>query len=274
MYGVVVKKIRLDKGLPLKSVYTEVCSKTNAIKFESGERTLAVDKFYQVLSNLMMTMDEFQWIKNGYRPQLDVYHSYRISKSWNANKIAQFEKYIRHIESSTIGIERIQLANYRLLENYEKGLKLNEQELSIVIDYFSNLLTWTLSDLKFFANNCYFLPYPLMGQLLKEALKVQSRYKYYPNSDHVFATVLINCIERMIKEKDVSNALSSLSILNDLITGITMDGYRLLAKYYEAKITFLYLDTEAGRESLEDLLKVANFFDNSQLAEEIEELLK
>jgi len=38
IYGETIKKIREDKGLALKSVYIDVCSKTNAIKFEKGER--------------------------------------------------------------------------------------------------------------------------------------------------------------------------------------------------------------------------------------------
>ncbi|USS88079.1 hypothetical protein M3M39_00910 [Fructilactobacillus hinvesii] len=47
MYGETIKKIRLDKGFSLKSVYSDVCSKTNAIKFEKGERILSAEKYYQ-----------------------------------------------------------------------------------------------------------------------------------------------------------------------------------------------------------------------------------
>ncbi|GBD60836.1 hypothetical protein KV134_08440 [Tetragenococcus halophilus] len=273
MYGETIKTIRLNKGLPLKSVYIDVCSKTNAIKFENGERILAVDKFNQVLSNLMITMDEFQWIRNGYKPQKDDYYSYRISKAWNANNLVEFEENVQHAEDDAIGIERIQLASYRLLRSYNNQLEPNKEELESVVNYFSNLSSWTLSDIRFFANNCYLLPYSLMIILLQEVLKAQNRYTFYRNSDFIFAMALSNCIDRMIIEGDVTNAIKNLRLLNNLTIEITMDGFRLLAKYYEAKVTFLYLDEIKGEEELLNVLTTAQFLGNGQLVDEIKGLI-
>ncbi|GMA08111.1 transcriptional regulator [Tetragenococcus halophilus subsp. flandriensis] len=273
IYGEIIKKIRQNKGLPLKSVYIDICSKTNAIKFEKGERNLAVDKFVEVLHNLMLTMEEFQWIKNDYKPRVEEYYSYMMSKYWNSYQIAAFEKNLRHIETKAINIERIQLASYRLLESYEKKLAPDKQELALVTNYFSNLSTWTLSDIKFFTNNCYLLPYSLMLYLLKEALKCQTRYQYYQNSERIFAALLTNCVDRMILEKDFSNASISLNLLDKLATDVTMDGYYLLAQYYKAKIIYLNEDLEKGRNMLLKIAEIAKFFDNKQLIIEIENLL-
>ncbi|GBD77996.1 hypothetical protein TEHN7128_1225 [Tetragenococcus halophilus subsp. halophilus] len=254
-------------------MYIDVCSKTNAIKFENGERILAVDKFNQVLSNLMITMDEFQWIRNGYKPQKDDYYSYRISKAWNANNLVEFEENVQHAEDDAIGIERIQLASYRLLRSYNNQLEPNKEELESVVNYFSNLSSWTLSDIRFFANNCYVLPYSLMIILLQEVLKAQNRYTFYRNSDFIFAMALSNCIDRMIIEGDVTNAIKNLRLLNNLTIEITMDGFRLLAKYYEAKVTFLYLDEIKGEEELLNVLTTAQFLGNGQLVDEIKGLI-
>lgn len=180
MYGPTIKQIREDKSLSLKSAYVGICSKTNAIKFEHGERTLAADKFSQLLDNLMINMDEFLWALNDYRPQTESYQQYMISRSWNAAKIHEFETNVNAVETSDLNIERVQLASYRLLRDFESGSALNKVEVQLVNEYFTNLSAWSLSDLKFFANNCYVLPYQRMNVLLREAMAARKRYLFFP----------------------------------------------------------------------------------------------
>ncbi|NVY96511.1 hypothetical protein HU830_04935 [Lactobacillus sp. DCY120] len=273
MYGVVKKKIRESKGLPIKGVYYDICSKTNAIKFEKGERTLAADKFNKVLDNLLITMDEFLWIKNGYQPGVNHYHFYMFKKYWNTNQKSKFEENIKTIESNSINIERVQLSSYRLLKEYSQDEKLNSSELAIVIDYFTNLSSWTLSDIRFFANNCCILPYELMLTLLQEALKAQNRYRYFNNSDLIFSTMLSNCINQMINKSDLKLALSFISVLEATSRGIVMAGYQLLVKYYLAKIDFLFRDSSKGHKELVSVLKQAEFLDLQDLAGEIKACL-
>ncbi|HIW89956.1 MAG TPA: hypothetical protein H9869_08830 [Candidatus Ligilactobacillus excrementipullorum] len=274
MYGETIRKIRISKDLPLKSVYFGICSKTNAIQFEKGDRMLAADKFNTVLDNLMITMGEFKWINNNYRPSTKLYHNYMVGHAWNSNQLNQFKQSVRQAEVEQNSIERIQLSSYRLLRAYEQQLSPDQQELQLVINYFSNLSSWTLSDVNFFANNCYFLPYPLMTSLLTEALKAQNRYHFYHDSERTFATVLTNCIDRMLLEQDFKNALEKLAILKELTKDITMDGFRLLVNYYDAKLVFLSSNSKNGRDKLAKVCQVAEYLGNTQLVAEITEILK
>ncbi|WP_416353561.1 hypothetical protein ACNAN0_00575 [Agrilactobacillus fermenti] len=273
MYGPIIKQIRQDKDLPLKAVYTNVCSKTNAIKFENGDRVLAADKFTQVLKNLFISMAEFLWIANGYKPKNEAYQHYLIRQSWNADKKRIFETQVANLELSDVKIQRIQLASYCLLKNHEQNIPLDQSELELVVNYFNNLSSWTLSDVKFFANNGYVLPYPLMVTLLGEVLKVQQRYRFFENSEAIFAAVLVNCVDRMISAGDFDKAKATLKILQELTVGIPMAGYRLLSKYYRAKIEFLNGDTEMGRNSLIEIRKASEFLGIKQIVDEITSLL-
>lgn len=274
LYGKTIKKIRINKGLLLKSVYLGVCSKTNAIKFEKDERILTVDKFVKVINNLMISMEEFQWIMNDYEPESKYYYNYKLSKLWNSNKTEAFKDSIKKLETNPMSIERVKLASYKLLNSYQENEKTNEKELNIVINYFSNLSSWTLEDIKFFANNCYILPYTLMINLLKESLKVLNKYKYYPNSDKVFATLLINCIERMISEKDFKIANTFIGFLNKIAFDITMNGFYLLSKYLEAKIIYLSVDKIEGKNKLLKILEISKFLRDGKISSEIEQLLQ
>jgi len=274
MYGPEIKKIRVAKSLSLKSVYVGVCSKTNAIKFEKGDRTLAADKFHQVLSNLMITMDEFLWINNDFKPTLGDYRQYQLKETWNSDQLTDFEVLIHQVEGEKNQIERVKLASYRLLSHYKAQKKSAKGDLDLVIDYFSNLSAWTLEDVRFFANNCYVLPYDQMLNLLTEVLKVLQRYRYYPQSKAIFATAFLNCVDRMIRHADFSKSLVIIEQLKLLTSEVTMAGYRLLVMYYEAKIQYLRKDKASGKVALLKVLKTAQFLGATQIVTEIDKLLK
>lgn len=273
MYGPTIKRIRQGKDLSIKHVYTGVCSKTNAIKFENGERSISAEKFYLVLQHLMISMDEFQWIMNGYQPPEDEHFQYLIAKTWNTSQNDSFQKLVQLLEREAVGVEQVQQASYQLLENFRQGNPPQEKELALVIRYFSDLRTWTLKDLAFFANNCYLLPYDLMCSLLNEALGVRERYAMFRGSDEMFAALLSNCINRMIIEQDAPQAKKYLSLLRNLSKGILMCGYKLLVEAYEAKILFMFEDEREGKVKLQNVLEIALFLQQPKIVEEIEELL-
>ena len=273
MYGKIIREIRLNKGLALKEVYAGICSKTNAIKFEKGERNLAVDKFSKVLENLMITFEEFKWIKDKYQPTKQVYYQQEIKKFWNENNIENVEKKIQEIESNNQGIERIQIASFKLLKDYDRKKHYSKQELGLVVEYFSKLSQWTIADIKFFANNCYVIPYQIMLNLLTESLKVSNRYKYFQNSNLIFATVITNCVERMIWNQDYDNARKYLKVMKNYTSGSIMIGYKLMEKYYEAELEYLDGDAKLGRKQLIEVKKTAKYLDAQTIIRYVDELI-
>ncbi|MBF0843159.1 hypothetical protein IR117_00890, partial [Streptococcus danieliae] len=82
------------------------------------------------------------------------------------------------------------------LHAYATGADIPLAELELVERYFAELSLWTLADLKLFANISCVLPFELMENLLAEALKAKRRYRNYPQSNALFATLLINCLEQ------------------------------------------------------------------------------
>ncbi|MEJ6348869.1 hypothetical protein R4Y45_06515 [Holzapfeliella sp. He02] len=274
MYGPVIQKIRQGKNLSFKAVYTGVCSKTNAIKFEKGERQLAADKFANVLAHLMLSFSEFLWIKANYEPSPSLYYQYEASQSWNQNKRELFNQQIRSLEQSSVKIERLKLASFRLLKDYQNQQDLSKEELTLVTTYFSELSLWTLADLKFFANNCYVLPYDLLKQLLAEAVKVYSRYGYFKNSHEIVATVIVNSVDCMIANQDFNLANTYLDFLDNQILGeFKLMSYQLLSRYYRAKILFLFIDKKKGKQDLNQVLEIAKYLNSQLIADEIKGLL-
>ncbi|WP_082618848.1 hypothetical protein [Holzapfeliella floricola] len=181
---------------------------------------------------------------------------------------------MQSLEQSSVKIEYLKLASFRLLKDYQNQQDLNKEELALVTTYFSELSLWTMADLKFFANNCYVLPYDLLKQLLAEALKVYSRYNHFENSQEIVATVVVNSVDCMITNQDFTLADKYLDFLDNRILGeFKLMSYQLLSRYYRAKILFLFIDKKKGKQALIRILEIAEYLNNQLIADEIKRLL-
>lgn len=58
-YGEVIRRIRTNKGLSQKAVYSSIISKSYAIEFEKGKHDISLRLFEQILDGLMIDIDEF-----------------------------------------------------------------------------------------------------------------------------------------------------------------------------------------------------------------------
>lgn len=274
LYGPIIKKLRTQKGLSLQTVYKDVCSKTNSIKFEKGERNLSIDKFLTVLDTLMIDMEEFLWIQNMYKPINTDLIEYRLNDSFNENDVKSFNKYLDRLEENSNYKNKLKLASYRLLKQFLNQNNFNESDLEIIINYFKELKFWTINDLELFSRTCQMIPYNFMLTMLNEAIKVASRYLFFNKNNYVICNLLSNCISIMIDQKDITNAERFINTLSQFNDGIKFNGYKLLSEYYKSKIDFLYRDKNKGLDELKNILYISKFLNNEQITEEIEALFE
>lgn len=270
LYGPIIRRIRLSKGQQLQVIYRDICSKTNAIRFEKGEQSITIEKFESILERLAITTEEFKWITNGNHPKEDKKWQALCVEMWNANQLTLFNKLLK-LNPDTHLADTVS-ANYELLATVTQEKPLQSETQKIVASYFSKLENWNYGDLKFFANSCYILPVAQFMGLLNEVVSSIERYRFYPGGQLVEAVLYSNMIARLILEEEIVLARKYLKQLIIVSKGSHLQGFRLFAKFYEAKIEYLYKDKEKGRQSLEKVLWTANFLDSTQLVEEINRL--
>ena len=272
MDGTIIKQIREDKGLTLEATYFNICSKTNAIAFERGKRMLAADKFMQVLDNLMVSLDEFKWIADNYQLSEQAFQEHLLKYSWNVGEMTKFESQLQIGEQ--VGLNELKLASFRLLYAYATEKTSGSDDLALVSHYFAELSSWTLFDLKLFTNIGYVLPFSSMISLLHEALKAKQRYKNYPGSDALFATLLINCLERTFDEAKPNISVKLLTQLAEFTQGIQLAGYRLFERYYWALYKYSYGDKKAGKQALLEVEQLAKALDVKLVVEKSKKILQ
>lgn len=62
MFGETIKKIRNSKNMTLKEAAGEALSISQLSRFENGLSIITIDLFYDILSNLNTSTDEFNYI--------------------------------------------------------------------------------------------------------------------------------------------------------------------------------------------------------------------
>ncbi|WEG73489.1 hypothetical protein [Vagococcus intermedius] len=271
LYGPIIRRIRLSKGQQLQVVYHNICSKTNAIRFEKGEQSIAIEKFEAILERLTITMEEFKWITNNNLPKEDKKWQELCVETWNANQLPFFNNLLK-LSPDTYLSETL-VANYELLAIVTQEKPLSSEIQKIVANYFSRLENWNYEDLKFFANSCYILPVAQFMGLLNEVVPSLGRYRFYPGGQLVEAVLYSNVTARLILEEEIVLAKKYLTQLVIISKGSHLQGFRLFAKFYEGKLAYLYEDKEIGRRLLEKVLWTADYLDSTQLVEDVKKLL-
>lgn len=69
--GEVIRYIRLSKKIKSKNVYTGILSRPAISKFEKGLSDTTTEKFFKIISNLNISLEEFYFIYKNYNLGID-----------------------------------------------------------------------------------------------------------------------------------------------------------------------------------------------------------
>ena len=69
--GEIIKYIRLSKKLKSKNIYNGILSRPAVSRFERGLSDTTTEKFFNILDNLNISLEEFHFIYNNYKVNTD-----------------------------------------------------------------------------------------------------------------------------------------------------------------------------------------------------------
>lgn len=138
-FGIIFKKIREQKRIPLSRFSSVGISKSSISRFERGESMMSFENIFFSLQIMGISLEEFENILNDYSPN-------------------EFDYLLEQIEESTTNLDNNRLFElYRLAQ--EKGYyyislsaksgiqKLSESEKEMLTEYFYELYFWTYKEL-------------------------------------------------------------------------------------------------------------------------------
>lgn len=153
--GQTVRTIRLNKNIKSSIAYKDILSRSVAINFEKGLADTTVNKFFKIIDNLHITLEEFEafhlnqenkhaYYTNGY---IDAFYHKNITKltqlidqSSHDYKITGNEKYNHYCAIMSLLLAELQNSN-----DYE-------HHVFILQSYLINCNTWGYYEITLFTN--------------------------------------------------------------------------------------------------------------------------
>ena len=276
-YGELVRELRIKKGISQKQLYEKIMSKSYAIRFEQGKHEISFYLLKQILEQLLMEVDEFIYVFNGYHASEIEQFYYDYGEKGNQNDIdglismrTELKKNSNDIQTElriaelTARIE--QLTEYKKTGVYSKKV-IDKQTLMIIQEHLSNVQTWTLGELRLFANTLDYIDYERKSEYFDTLLRSIDRYKYFERGRKVICTLLINEIHELVLSNDVADAEHLMKKLRVFITGVDEMFFRNCHLYYEGLILHLKGEQKNGCKKVNQAIEIFGALDYHHQAE-------
>lgn len=280
-HGEVVRKIRLSKGLTQKEVYLGIVSKSYAIEFEKGNHSISATLLLDILERLSLDMDEFIYISQDYRLNEQANYIFRYSNYSNNHDLPALYQLFHELKEQQGAIATVHAAEVRsrirIIEatnrtgSYTADVVLPEDKTTI-IQYLTNLQTWTLQEIQLFANTLEFIDGEKQLIFFKQLSESLELYKNYDRGREIFCTLLVNLIRETLDENQLDYAEVLIEQLFLLSTEYKEFFHRLCAKFF-SHVLQIKRGEQKEQKECKRLLALLYELEHQTLAKELESLL-
>lgn len=193
MFGETIKKIRKSKNMTLKEAAGEALSVSQLSRFENGHSTITIDLFYEILTNLNTSTDEFNYIMSlDDNKKLNDYFS-RIEEYANSLRYDRLKDLIDEIKAVNPAPYSWDQFLIYFIESVIALDKTHEKEISpAVLDYLMQVEVWGEMELRIYALFGFALDVETTHFLMRTALKRSKQYLKIPSNTKLLYVILSN----------------------------------------------------------------------------------
>lgn len=275
MYGETLREIRLKKGLTQKEVYENIISKSYAVEFEKGKHQISTYMLLKILQNLSIEIDEFLFIANNYDMNEKTYYDHTYSKLANKHDIEGLEHLLKKLKNMEGRLNDIRIAEVRsrirILRNFrENGVYdtdvVLQEDRQAILNYLIGRESWTLQEIKLFANTLDLLDNESIFILFKRVSRVLEYYVDLEKGKEIYCALIINLLEYTFKKKQYDYTEVLLIQLDLLSSNYKEFFYRTVYNFFEGLLVMKKLDQEKGRAIAENMLDIMKKLNQEPLA--------
>lgn len=218
-FGQTFKQIRKSKGMTLKEAAGETLSLAQVSRFENGQSMITIDLFYELLSNINTTPQEYDFLM-GADPEVGLrnffYRIIEINGNIETTKILEDEK--EKLLKNNPGPYDWERYMVYLVENIIH-IRNNEplDEENYVRDYLMQIENWGERELRIYALLGFVLPVETTYFLMKTAIKRSELYQGIPQDMKLLHTILTNNFSSFIFYDQLDYARETLELFEENI---------------------------------------------------------
>ena len=193
MFGETIKKIRNSKNMTLKEAAGEALSISQLSRFENGLSIITIDLFYDILSNLNTSTDEFNYIMAlDDKENLNRYFN-RIEEYINRQQYDRLKDLIDDIKATNPSPYSWEQFLIYFIQSVIALDKTYKQEISpAVLDYLMQVEVWGEMELRIYALFGFALDVETTHFLMRTALKRSKQYLKVPSTVKLLYIILSN----------------------------------------------------------------------------------
>jgi len=210
--GKVFREFRISKNYSLKEAAGEACSTSQLSRFELGESDMATSRFFEILDNIHVTIENFMDKARNFQHHEHVSLMAQIIPLYYSNDIAGFQKLQREqLEKAKSSTNPLYFElNWILLQGLicqrDASFTMKQGDLNKVADYLFQTDEWTMYELILFGNLYSFYDVDYVARLGREVMEREDFYKEIGRHRKLVLILALNCYQYCLEHLAFENA--------------------------------------------------------------------
>ena len=275
--GAVIGAIRKNKNLKSKDVYKGILSRPAISRFEKGHSDTTADKFFQILDNLNLSLEEFHFLYDGNKTNTDAMMISAYSEAYYAKDIPRLtalEEEARNHFDETFQIRYLHHASIiHLLQCNLSELPFPHNEVAVIKDYLFHCETWHYYELVLFTNALDFFPEDAVDAVYARAKEKMTEFTQMKRYKNELFSLISNIL---VLQLEKNNLEKSLFYYADLEKTISASDNRM---YEHALLLFFkeligIMQHQEDTQKLTDIIQTFKLLDMERVANHCADLLE
>ena len=210
--GKVFREFRISKNYSLKEAAGEACSTSQLSRFELGESDLAASRFFEILDNIHVTIENFMDKARNFQHHEHVSLMAQIIPLYYSNDIAGFQKLqIEQLEKAKSSANPLYFElNWILLQGLicqrDASYSMEQSDLDKVADYLFRTEEWTMYELILFGNLYTFYNVDYVSRIGREVMEREEYYKEIGRHRKLVLILALNCYQHCLENRSFTDA--------------------------------------------------------------------
>lgn len=262
MYGKIVQKMRTSKNITLKEAAGEALSVSQLSRFENNKTMIPVGNFFDVLENLNVTIEEFEYVHQEKETNQAEEILFQIEEYNNKKDLEELRNLITEIKQKNptpYSWEQFLIYFIKcILAIYEEE---KTQAYQPVLDYLMQVENWGEMELKLYALFGFAFDVETTHFLMRTALKRSQQYLQIPSTSGLLYAILTNSFSTFLTYDRLDYAEESIQLFDEYYA----ENALLLSPHIDfmfnkGLLAFRKNDLKTAKKYCENAIEICKYF--------------
>lgn len=234
--GKVFHALRKSKHFSMTDLSDEEISQSQISRFERGESNLTIDKFLKLLSNMSVTLDEFQSISDNFSLSEEDQFRAELAHAYETQNAAQLRRMLKILEDKSkkdpakkyLSVNSIIIkAVLALVVNFS----LPKEDIEFVQNYLMTVEDWGRYELWAFSNTIQLFNDSTLNLLASSILQKTAFYQDISENRRLIIRIILNLISLWIQRENFRLAFRYIRTLDKMDITIDFLYEKLMLRY-------------------------------------------